>query len=75
MMRPAVRGLMDAYRGKVAFLILDYDDPDLSKYRTQYRIGAHPSFAIVRGNGEIVANFVGPVITDVLEDAILKALA
>jgi hypothetical protein len=65
---------MDTYKGKVAFLILDYDDKDLSEYRRQYRIGAHPSFAVLRGDGEIVANFVGPVLTDLLEDAILKAL-
>ena len=73
-MRPVVRGLMDKYRGRVQFLILEYDNRDLNEIRQRFRITSHPSFAVVRGNLEIVRNWVGPAPTAELEDAILEAL-
>ena len=73
-MRPVVRGLMDKYRGRVQFLILEYDNRDLNEIRQRFRITSHPAFAVVRGNLEIVQNWVGPAPTAELEDAILEAL-
>ena len=47
--RPHVRDLMDEYAGQVHFLIMDYDDPDLSSYRRDFNAGNHPSLSGVRG--------------------------
>ena len=47
--RPHVRELMDEYAGQVHFLIMDYDDPDLSSYRRDFNAGNHPSLSGVRG--------------------------
>ena len=46
--RPHVRELMDEYAGQVHFLIMDYDDPDLSSYRRDFNAGNHPSLSGVR---------------------------
>lgn len=47
--RPHVRELMDEYAGRVHFLIMDYDDPELASYRSGLNAGNHPSLAGVRG--------------------------
>ena len=47
--RPHVRELMDEYAGRVHFLIMDYDDPDLASYRRDFSAGTHPSLAGVSG--------------------------
>ena len=47
--RPHVRELMEEYAGRVHFLIMDYDDPDLNSYRRDFSAGNHPSLAGVRG--------------------------
>lgn len=47
--RPHVRELMEEYAGRVHFLIMDYDDPDLNPYRRDFNAGNHPSLAGVRG--------------------------
>ncbi len=69
-----MRGLMDKYQGKVEFLILDYDDRGLTEYRSKFQIGAHPSFAVLDADGEIVANFVGQVPSAEFERAIVEAI-
>ena len=51
--RPHVRELMDEYAGRVHFLIMDYDDGDLSSYRRDFNAGTHPSLAGVRGGVSI----------------------
>lgn len=73
-MRPVVRGLMDKYRGRVQFLILEYDNRDLTDVRRRFRIDSHPAFAVVRGDLEIVRNWIGPAPSFELEEAIVEAL-
>ena len=74
-MRPAVSRLITTYEGKVEFLILDYDNGELGEYRIRYRIDAHPAFAVVGPDGVLVANFLGPVEDNLLEEAIRKTLS
>ena len=51
--RPHVRELMDEYAGQVHFLVMDYDDSDLSSYRRDLKASTHPSLAGVRAGVSI----------------------
>ena len=66
-MRPPVSGLMDRFGDRVEFLITDFDDHTLNKYRIRNGATNPPSFAGINSAGEVLDTIVGPVSAERLE--------
>ena len=66
-MRPTVSGLMDRLDGRVEFLITDFDDHTLNKYRIRNGATSPPSFAGINSAGEVLDTIIGPVSAERLE--------
>ena len=66
-MRPTVSGLMDRLDGRVEFLITDFDDYTLNKYRIRNGATSPPSFAGINSAGEVLDTIIGPVSAERLE--------
>ena len=73
-MRPIVYGLDLKYHDQVNFIYLDIADPNTLAFRKELGLLSTPHFFLLNPNGEIIAQWVGIVSSNVMDKAIQDAL-
>jgi len=58
---PMIHGLEKEYEGRVNFVYADVQHPDSFELRYTLPNPGVPSYVLLDGNGEVLANWVGPV--------------
>jgi len=72
-MRPIVNGIKQKYINQVRFAELDFNDEQNRSLVEQFKIIAHPGFALVDGKGKLVKRWIGIIEGSEFETA-LKGL-
>ncbi len=69
-MTPIVNGLANEYENEITIYQLNAAEREVSLLQQQYEVRGHPSFVILRQNGEVAARYLGPQDEHVLRGAI-----
>ena len=69
-MEPIVMELEEKYKDKIAFIIVDVNDPESRKLIEEYRVFSIPYFIYIDSNGEIAGYDVGSNSLEYMEEKI-----
>jgi hypothetical protein len=62
-----VHGLEQAWGDEIRFVYLDIDDPRTDPFKRQLRYVVQPHIFLLDGEGDVVAEWLGPVRAEELE--------
>jgi len=69
-MRPIVNGVKQKYINQVRLAELDFNDDNNRSLVQQFKIIAHPGFALVDGRGNLVKRWIGVIEGSEFETAL-----
>jgi hypothetical protein len=71
-MAPVVHGLEQEWGQRIRFVYLDIDDPLTDPFKEALGYFVQPHYFLLDGEGEIIAQWLGPVSAEDLEAAFLS---